>query len=241
GCSTGEEAYSLAISLLEHLGDRASSTSIQIFGTDISESAIAKARAGVYPAGIAADVSPERLRRYFTKTDQTYQISKAIGDLCIFARHNVVRDPPFSKLDLISCRNLLIYLGPVLQRKVIPVFHYALNPSGYLVLGNAETIGGFAEYFYPADRKYKIYTKKTIPGRMHFDFEGQTTLERQVDAEKATKPADAVSEKDVLKEGDRLILNRFAPASVVVNDDMEILQFRGQTGLYLEPPQGQAR
>ena len=140
GCSTGEEAYSLAISLVEFLGDRADGPGIQIFGTDVSDSVIEAARKGVYDAGIEADVSPERLRRFFSKVEGGYQIAKPVRDLCVFARQNLIKDPPFSKLDLISCRNVLIYFDPALQRKLIPVFHYALKPQGFLLLGSAESV-----------------------------------------------------------------------------------------------------
>ena len=135
GCATGEEAYSIAIALLEYLGDDANSAPMQVFATDVSEEAIERARAGVYPESIAADVSPERLRRFFTRVDGHYRVSKIVRDACIFARQDLTRDPPFSKLDLIVCRNVLIYLGPRLQRKLMGVFHYALKPHGFLMLG----------------------------------------------------------------------------------------------------------
>lgn len=161
GCCSGEEVYSIAICLLEYLGDHSSAAQIQFFGTDVSETALAIARAGCYPLSIEQHVSPERLKRFFVRTGEQYQIVKSIRDFCIFARHNVTRDPPFSRLDLISCRNLLIYLDPVLQKRVIPLFHYALNPDGILMLGVAETIGGFSELFNVEDnRKFKIYSKK---------------------------------------------------------------------------------
>ena len=144
GCATGEEAYSIAIALLEYLGDDANSTPVQVFATDVSEEAIERARAGVYPESITGDVSPERLRRFFTRVDDQYRVSKIVRDTCIFARQDLTRDPPFSKLDLIVCRNVLIYLGPRLQRKLMGVFHYALKPSGFLMLGGAESVGTHA-------------------------------------------------------------------------------------------------
>jgi two-component system, chemotaxis family, CheB/CheR fusion protein len=238
GCSTGEEAYSIAIAILEYLNGKSSNPSIQIFGTDVSESMINKARVGVYPSTIAQDVSQARLKRFFIESDHTYQVNKTVRDLCIFARHNVVKDPPFSKLDIISCRNLLIYFGPVLQRRVVPVFNYALRPNGYLILGSTESIAGFANYFIPADRKYKIYSKKTVTSRFDFQFdlqEGNSAL-----AESAPTTREPATAKEVLKEGDRLLLNRYAPASVIVNENWEILQFRGDTAKFLQPGQGQA-
>src|ERR1700690_1145629 len=141
GCASGEETYSLAILLLEFLGEKAPHVPIQLFGTDVSEPSITKARAGVYPENIRGDVSPERLRRYFTQTEGGYRISKNIRDICIFAQHNLLNDPPFSQMDLIFCRNLLIYLEPVLQNRVISLFHYATPPSGFLLLGSSEGVG----------------------------------------------------------------------------------------------------
>ena len=147
GCASGEEVYSIAIVLLEYLAERDTSIRIQIFGTDLSESAIEKARTGFYTDSIADEVSPERLQRFFVKLDDHYQISKTIRDLCVFARHDVTRDPPFSRLGLVSCRNLLIYLDQTMQRQIIPLFHYSLNPNGFLVLGAAESIGTSSELF----------------------------------------------------------------------------------------------
>jgi two-component system, chemotaxis family, CheB/CheR fusion protein len=199
GCSSGEEAYSLAIALYEYLSDRGKHVPVQIFGTDISDSAIEKARTGIYPINISPEVSPDRLRRFFTRVDQGYQINKFIRDLCIFARHNVVKDPPFSKIDIVSCRNLLIYLGPLLQKKVMPIFHYALNPDGYLVLGSSETVGGFSDYFFPADRKYKIYSKKAVPTRMPLDLPETYAMDRQIGAGSARRE-ELATEKDVMRE-----------------------------------------
>ena len=161
GCSTGQEAYSLAIALVEFLEQQPVRPPIQIFATDLGDTvSLVKAREGVYPENIEAEVSPERLRRFFTKDQETYRISKSIRDMCAFARQNVTADPPFSHLDLISCRNVLIYLTPVVQKRVIPTFHYALNPSGFLLLGASETVGSFAGLFGVVDPKFRIYAKK---------------------------------------------------------------------------------
>lgn len=243
GCSTGEEVYSIAMSLLEYLGESAGGatggTEIQIFGTDISETALAKARAGLYLENVTAEVSPERLRRFFVKTAHGYQIIKAIRDTCVFARQNVVKDPPFSRLDLISCRNLLIYLGSNLQRKVIPIFHYALKPTGFLLLGTSETLGLFADHFSLLDKKHKIYSKKPTALRLPADFAVYSEHATEPPAETKTFP-DVTSGFDIQKEADRVLLARFAPAGVIVNSDQEILQFRGRTGPYLEPTPGEA-
>src|SRR5205807_2217242 len=143
GCSTGEEVYSLAICLLEFLGDRAAGIPIKFFATDVCEAVVSKARSGRYPEHIAADVSPARLRNFFTKEEGSYQVGKTVRDLCVFARQDATRDPPFSNLDLISCRNVLIYLEPILQKRVAPIFHYALKEGGLLLLGKSETAGPF--------------------------------------------------------------------------------------------------
>ena len=239
GCSTGEEPYSIAISLIEYLGDQSPGAQVQIFATDISEAAIEKARTGIFSYDIVNDVRSDRLRRFFVKTEHGYQVHKMIRDMCIFAKHNVAKDPPFSRLDLISCRNLLIYFGPHLQKRIIPVFHYGLNGSGYLLLGDTESIGGFADYFYPGDKRFKIFLKKPTPTRIQYEADHFSTAPRR--DENILKPLhEPPTEKDVLKEGDRLILSRFAPASVIVNEDFQILQFRGRTGPYLEPSPGQA-
>src|SRR5438132_2667094 len=165
GCASGEEVYSLAISILETLGSRPSKMRIQIFGTDLSESVIEHARLGIYSSAIEKDVSPARLKRFFIKRDGTYQIHRNVRDICTFARQNITADPPFSRLDLISCRNVLIYLSPELHKRCIPQFHYALKPGGYLILGPAESVGLYDELFKVMDKKNKIYAKTivTIP------------------------------------------------------------------------------
>src|SRR6476661_2067856 len=157
GCSTGEEVYSIAICLLEFIASQAYEPPIQIFGTDASEHSINKARTAIFSDSIVGEVSPERLRRFFMKVDKGYQISKRVRDLCIFARQNLCYDPPFSKMDLISCRNVLIYMGGELQKRILPTFHYALRPNGFLLLGNSETIREFTDLFHIADRKHKFF------------------------------------------------------------------------------------
>src|SRR5258705_1666744 len=160
GCSTGEEAYSLAIALTEFLEAHNCSIPIQIFATDLSDSVIEKARAGFYLENALSGVSPERLQHFFIKRERVYQISQEIRNICVFAKQDLTRDPPFSKLDLISCCNLLIYLGPVLQKKAISVFHYALKPGGFLVLGSSESLGSHPESFQVVDRKQRIFSKQ---------------------------------------------------------------------------------
>jgi two-component system, chemotaxis family, CheB/CheR fusion protein len=245
GCSTGEETYSHAISLVETLSDLRIEMSIQIFGTDLSENAIQKARTGVYKETIANEVSEVRLRRFFHKVPGGYQTSKSIRDMCVFARQNVFSDPPFSRMDLISCRNVLIYLSPVLQKKVIPIFHYALKPNGFLLVGNTEgLLGSGAEIFDLVERKSKIYQKKAVPSPVTF---GLTVGGHEPSAGRPEKPHHSNNEDelaktpaDVQREADRLLLTKYVPSAVVVNDDLEILQSRGKTSRYLELPTGRA-
>jgi two-component system CheB/CheR fusion protein len=240
GCSTGEEAYSLAICLLEYLGDLASNTQIQIFATDVSESIIQKARAGIYPESKLMDVSAERLRRFFQKVNGNYQISKTIRDMCVFAKQDVSRDPPFSKLDLISCRNVMIYMGAPLQKRIFPVFHYALNPEGILFLGSSETVGNFSSVFFPVDKKHKIYSKKSHTSLAHFDFVPQFNLEQEEPVPMTAESHPHLRSVDIQRIADQMLLNRYAPASLVVNEALEIVQFIGQTGPFLEPVPGDA-
>ncbi|MEO8036526.1 MAG: CheR family methyltransferase, partial [Acidobacteriota bacterium] len=238
GCATGEEVYSLAIVLLELMESHGSACPMQIFGTDVSETAIERARAGVYPENIASDVSAERLRRFFTKSDGFYRISKTVRDCCVFARQNLTRDPPFSRLDLISCRNVLIYLGSVLQRKVMTIFHYALRPNGYLLLGSSETIGGFTDLFSIVERRHKFYQKRAEKGRLPLELEAPSSL--RVRLEPAPKDEGTAVPANVFREADRVAVARYAPAGVLINDQLEILQFRGRTSQFLEPAPGTA-
>lgn len=237
GCSTGEEVYSIAICLLEYLGNPAGGVRIQIFATDIDEPAIEKARAGVYAENIVGAVSQERLASFFVKTASGYQVSKSIRDMCVFANQNVFKDPPFSRLDLISCRNVLIYFGAVLQKKVFSLFHYALKPTGFLLLGSAETIGEFTDLYRPLDNKNKLYAKKGIAAHMNFDFHN---IQAEPSPEQPEKMTSSWTHADVQKEVDRLLLERFAPPGVVVDERMDIFQFRGKTGPYLDPAPGEA-
>jgi len=234
GCSTGEEAYSVAMVLLECLGDRVSSTPIQIFGTDISAVSIEKARAGVYSESSLGEVSQGRLRRFFVKVESGFQIAKSLREMCVFARQDLAQDPPFSRLDLISCRNVLIYMGPVLQKKVMGIFHYALKPTGFLMLGKSESIGGFADLFTVVDREHKICSKRPGEPSRVFDLSVAAGYKR------ADGKPETQSRFDVQKEADRIVLSQYAPAGLVVNENLHILHFRGQCSPYLSPPPGQA-
>ena len=238
GCSTGEEAYSIAIAYAEFAEMTRVQVPLQIFATDLNGAGIEKARAGVYSKAIAHDVSPERLRRFFFESDGTYRISKAIRDTTVFARHNILTEPPFSRIDLVSCRNLLIYLEGALQQKAVGMMHYALKPHGVLWLGNSETIGSYRDMFEVEDTKFKMYVKKPGPPRITpRPFSGDPLPTRQVDP---LPPEVGMVASDVHREADRLLLAKYTPASVLVNGDMEVLQFRGDTGLYLAPTPGKA-
>ncbi len=239
GCSTGEEAYSMAIALVEYLAQQSSEVPIQIFATDINEAALEKARRGVYPESISLDVPASLLKRYFVKAGGGYQIVKRIRDLCIFSRQNVAKDPPFSKMDIITCRNLLIYLGQILQKRALSVFHYALKPAGFLVLGNSETIGSFSDLFSHEDKKHKIYSKKSIHAPLSLSFSKGDAGIFDRDSKKSAGAAEEEGKSfDVRREADRILLARYAPAGVIVNDALHVIHFRGSTKDYLEHPPG---
>lgn len=239
GCSTGEEVYSIAIALFEFLGENINSIRIQIFASDIDNKAVDKARAGHYPENIRDEVSPARLQRYFIKTADGYQICKAIRDICVFAVQNVIKDPPFSRLDLVSCRNLMIYLGTVLQKKVLHTFHYSLRPNGYLMLGTSETIGNSADLYSLVDKKNKIYLKKSVATRMAYDFSA-TPYVAQVAGTETVEAGRQLPVLNLQQEAENIILANYGPPGVIINQDMQILNFRGQTGPYIEPAAGSA-
>jgi two-component system CheB/CheR fusion protein len=245
GCSTGEEAYSLAITLREaaEAAKLVPSPSIQIFATDLDADAIERARLGAYPANIAADVSPERLRRFFVQEERGWRVSKEIRELVVFAPQNVIMDPPFTKLDVLSCRNLLIYLSSEVQKKVIPVFHYALNPGGVLFLGSAETVGAYGALFRPLDGKTRLYERLApAPGAAPVEFFARHVPAppsgAQPEAEAPPSPRGPLGNLQALTE--RVLLQRFAPAAVLTTDQGDILYISGRTGKYLEPAAGRA-
>lgn len=240
GCATGEEVYSLAITLLEYLGSRSEALPIKILATDLNEIALERARAGFYVDNIEMDVSSERLRRFFIRIDGHYQISKSVRDLCVFSRHNMSSDPPFSHLDLITCRNVLIYMDAPLQRRVLPILHYALNPEGCLFLGSSESIGSFGDLFLPVDQKHRLFRKKAVSISVPLDFNSYVSTDggaRRLGREESPPLWSAL---DVQREADRIVLNRYAPVGVVIDETMTVLQFRGRTSAYLEPAPGMA-
>jgi two-component system, chemotaxis family, CheB/CheR fusion protein len=237
GCATGEEVFSIAIALFEEMADRTLNPPIQIFATDVNDAAIDRARAGIYSEKALTDVSPERRNRFFTPLDGRYQVIKPIRDRCVFARQNVAADPPFSNLDLLSCRNLLIYLEPALQKRIIPLFHYALKPQGFLLLGKSETLGTYPDLFSPVDRNHRIFVKRPGIARPSLEF-GHPHAAAAPGSVLAAPAGIKRPRADPLQEADQLILARYAPAGVLVNDSLDVVQFRGRTSPYLEAAPG---
>ena len=235
GCSTGQEVYSIAMCLKEFLKEQRER--IQIFATDISEPAIAKARSGIYSKSEVEGLSPQRLLEFFTKSNGNYQVNKSIRDICVFAVHNFLKDPPFGKLDLISCRNVLIYMQPYLQKKALTTFHYALNQNGFLLLGKSETISQVSELFGIAVKQDKIFCRKDAPGNyMHTASlpSEQGLADLNIRAKKDTESrAMGIGSNDFQKTADDIMLRQYTPASVVVNEAMDIVHFRGNTENYL--------
>ncbi len=243
GCSSGEETYSLAIALLESLGDKVSSIPLQIFGSDVSETSINKARNGLYPENIQGDVSPERLGRFFVKVEGGYRINKNVRDMCIFAQQNLLADPPFSQMDLICCRNLLIYLEAPLQKNVISLFHYALKPDGFLVLGSAESVGTLSNLFSLEDRANKIYARRFTAIRPAVAFSLGRYPERIGPGTKphlVARKEPSWSAAEAQKEFDRRLLQQFAPAAVFVDEGLEVAHSRGNVDRYLKLSSGRA-
>ncbi len=235
GCATGEEAYSIAILWQEYLRETGNAFPVQIFASDISEAAIEKARGGKYLANIAPDLSPERLDRYFTKDETGYQIGKAVREMCVFSRHNLLDDPPFAKLDLISCRNVLIYLGSV-QKEIIARFHYALRQGGFLFLGRSET-ASFGDLFSMVDGKHRVYARRDTARKPYTGFRKAAAGAGGAKAARAPG-AELWDGVQVRKEVDRILLSRYSPAGVVVDEGLEVLEIRGRAAPYLSLPVG---
>jgi two-component system, chemotaxis family, CheB/CheR fusion protein len=242
-CSTGEEAYSLAILFQEHIEQTKQEIKVQIFATDIDAGAIETARSGVYPHGIAVDVEAERLRHFFNKQDGAYRVKKSVRDMVVFALQNVITDPPFSRIDLITCRNLLIYMGSELQKRILPIFHYSLNKSGFLFLGTSESVGEFSDLFSPVDRKWKIFRRKdaepvgAIPLEIipaHAVAAGNVPM---VMEPKGPKMVMRLSNQELVE---RVLLDTYGASGVLINEKADIMYFYGPTSKYLGPPEGEA-
>ena len=240
GCSTGEEAYSLAILFKEVVAQvkPTGNITLQIFATDLDRDAIDKARLGVYPANIAADVSPERLKRYFVKEDNRYRISKEIREMVTFATQNIIMDPPFTKLDILICRNLLIYLTPELQKKLLPLFHYSLNPNGSLFLGSAETISTFTDLFKPLDLKNRLFRRSESLLSIATLAFPPTFVHPLPGAHKESIMVQPAANLQTL--ADQLLLQHFSPPAVLTNAQGDIIYISGRTGRFLEPAAGKA-
>ncbi|MCR4295283.1 MAG: hypothetical protein NUW21_07090, partial [Elusimicrobia bacterium] len=240
GCSTGEEAYSHAINLVEFLGKDAARVPIQIFATDVNPAVIAKARAGRYTRKMTDGVSAERLRRFFVETSDGYRISPALRERCVFAAHNLVQDPPFTNLDLISCRNLLIYMGPALQEKALQIFQYALKPRGILMLGRSETIGDFSGRFLSLNTKRKVFSERTEVSKAPLDFHRSSRF-LEAEASSAAPAAEPAAEAfDLQGSLDGVMPARYVPNGVVVNTELEIVRFLGNSSAYLQPAPGKS-
>jgi len=240
GCSTGEEAYSLAMALREALAQVApgQSFSVQIFATDLDRDAIDKARQGLYPVGVAADLTPERLARFFVREENGYRVGKQIREMVTFAVQNVIMDPPFTRLDLLICRNLLIYLTPELQKKLLPLFHYSLNPGGVLFLGSAETVSAVSHLFDPLNLKARLFRRsESVLSAEPVAFPPSFV---PASPGSAKEPAMSKPEANLQSLADQLLLQQFSPPAVLTNDKGDILYISGRTGRYLEPAAGKA-
>jgi two-component system CheB/CheR fusion protein len=236
GCATGEEAYSIALLVQEQMDKLQKRHPIQIFGTDLDAEAIETARRGQYPRSIAADVSEERLRRFFTEENNHCKVKSNIREMLVFAKHNLIKDAPFSKLDLICCRNVLIYMDSVLQKRLIPMFHYTLNPGGYLFLGESESIGTFSDLFAPVDARHRIFRRKPVTTGYEPEFGEGFKPQRR---EGAAAPRPPKSDQNMSKIAERVILRDYSLPCVLVNQDYDVVYFNGDTSRYLAQPSGQ--
>lgn len=236
GCSTGEEAYSMVMCFQEYVAGNAPNVKLQLFATDISEMAISKARSGIYTSKEMNGLSADRVQQFFTRTDGNFRLNKTIRDACVFARHNYLKDPPFARIDLISCRNSLIYLEPFLQKKALTTFHYSLKEKGFLVLGKSETTGQAAELYNNFDKTNRFYTRKAAKGNFLHVLADRNDGTFKTGENVAFKSDN--NKDDFQKSGDEVLLSKYVPPGVIVNEEMDIVQFRGATGMWLEPSPG---
>ena len=237
GCATGEEAYSVAMLVREYCREQRLDLKVQIFATDIDGEAVDFARAGLYPDSIAADVPPERLHTFFKKTDSTYQVVKPLREMIVFAQHNITKDPPFSRLDLLVCRNLLIYLNPELQKRILPLFAQAIKPKGFLFLGNAETVGEFTDLFLPLDKKWKLFQRRETGRRIGIEFPVAPQHVAIPDGEPTQAYRDVGLSPGALAE--KTLMQRYSPPCVVINERLDVVYFSTRTSRYLEMPVGE--
>ncbi len=241
-CSTGEEAYSIAMLVLECFEGLSAKhkPKIQIFATDLDVDAIETARAGIYNSNIAADISPERLKRFFTEKNGKYSVKKELREMIVFAQHNIIKDAPFTRLDLLSCRNVMIYLNAELQKKIIPIFHYSLNPTGLLLLGPAETIGGFTELFAPVDPKWKLFERKTGTSALSKPIDFPFNVSKPTQATGKTEEQKTVKKKTLADSFNNFLIDNYTPVSVLISNSGDILYINGKTGKFLELNSGEA-
>jgi len=241
GCSTGQEAYSIAMAYSEFMEQSPTQVPIQIFATDLNAVTLDKARSARYTRAQMEGVSAKRLSRFFTIEDGHYRVQKGIRDMVVFAQHNLITDPPFTRVELITCRNVLIYLEAALQQKILPTFHYALKPEGILWLGSSEAVGQFATLFATLEKTHRIYVRKPAASWLRVDRPPVLPPTKRIAASFAPAPrAVEFSVLDAQKEADRVTLAKYTPASVLIDEELNILQFRGETGTYLVLPSGKA-
>lgn len=236
GCSSGEEVYSLAMVFMECAEAMGKMVRLQLFATDVNPRCLEQARAGWYPRNSVQDVSPDRLRRFFSEDSGGYRVRRSIRECCVFSRHNLLNDPPFSRVDFISCRNLLIYLEPVLQQKVLPIFHYALKPDGWLWLGSSESVGTTRTLFEPADLRHNIFSRRAHERPLLTRARTQTLGVLAPETASPRQPDHEALQRDA----ERLLLAKYAPPGVVVSAGLEIVQFQGDTSPFLAPASGAA-
>jgi len=241
GCSTGQEAYSIAMSFVESSEQAGRGRKLQLFATDVNEAGLDRGRAGLYAKSLVHDLPPERLRRFFVEENGDYRVARFLREMVIFARQNLLSDPPFSQMNLVSCRNLLIYLEQDLQQKILPTFHYALKPGGFLFLGESESTGSLTDLFETVDKKHKIFSKKPgLTAQLHFVPRHPAEKKEIPTPKPPGAPEGFATHGDTQREADRVTLNRFAPPSVLIDAQLQVLQFRGDTSLFLKPPSGNA-
>jgi two-component system CheB/CheR fusion protein len=240
GCSTGEEAYSLAISLARFLESRELQIPLRVFGTDLNENLIERARQGVYPESISEQVPVNLLSKFFLKSNGGYQVQRFMRDLCVFAKHDLTKDPPFSNVDLLSCRNVMIYLQPILQDRLLPVFHYALKPKGFLVLGSSESVGTATDLFQAVDKKHRIFAKRMVSRQPELSLDQPPFVAHRRGRHSARQKEVLGEVADMEREFDDLLLSKYVPAAVLVDDHMRIVSFRGNAGPFLRPASGRA-
>jgi two-component system, chemotaxis family, CheB/CheR fusion protein len=235
GCATGEEVYSIAILLSESLGEQINKFTIQVFGTDLDQEAINRARRGLFPEATVVDVDKKILECYFIRKDNMVQVTEAVREMIVFAKHDLIKDPPFAHIDLISCRNLLIYFNQSLQNRVVPLFHYVLNPNGFLFLGKSESINQYSDLFSPVSKRWRVFERREVVGTAGFAFKHRQMPNFQLKAAKIGKKPE-MTINDAMRDA---VLNTFGQPAVLIDDRLQVVCFRGDTSPFLRPPEGE--